>query len=95
MNLTDQQILFKVFSPTEHFLIVGREEKKAKNPGKGLLLGEREVNNITGPERQIQSLGLPRKPRSQNLMIRETQRKDVPCCALFKTFARFLCCSKL
>ena len=44
MNLTDQQILFKVFSPTEHFLIVGREEKKAKNPGRWMQLSGRQAN---------------------------------------------------
>lgn len=36
-----------MFSPTEHFLMVGREGKKAKNPGKGLLLGEREKSTIS------------------------------------------------
>lgn len=37
----------------EHFLIAGREEKKAKNPGKGLLLGEREKSTISLGQRDI------------------------------------------
>lgn len=36
-----------MFSPKEHFLIVDREEKKAKNPSKGLLLGERDKSTIS------------------------------------------------
>ena len=89
---TDKLILFKLFSRMEHFLIVSREEKRLRIHAKDCCCeGERSQQyhwaRETNPE-----FG---KPRSRNLTGRETQRRDIQGYSPFKTFARFLCCSKL